>query len=159
MSFVIKVNGVEYEAPDDVVITHNLAHQTIKFSRQKPSSAPGAGSAPMLITAQRKEAKPVPNKPKKSPSQLSKAEIEDKVLEYLRAADGPSNVRSIIWDLWGQGTSGKFRQLVHAAAREMSDAGKLRRIESKVRGGQDKFEIVQSPKSEPPAAHSEAHAV
>jgi len=34
----------------------------------------------MLITAPRKEAKPVPNKPKKSPSQLSKAEMEDKVL-------------------------------------------------------------------------------
>ena len=57
MSFVIKVNGVEYEAPDDVVITHNLANQTIKFSRQKPSLAPAATSGPMLITAQRKEAK------------------------------------------------------------------------------------------------------
>ncbi|MBV8522271.1 MAG: hypothetical protein JOY71_09115 [Acetobacteraceae bacterium] len=157
MSFVIKVNGVEYEAPDDVVITHNLANQTIRFSRQKPSSAP-ASTAPKLIPAERKEAKAVPNKPKKSPSQLSKAEIEDKVLEYLRAAAGPVNVRSIIWDLWGQGTSGKFRQLVHAAAREMSDAGKLRRIESNVRGGQDKFELVRSPKSEPPATHSEAHA-
>ena len=158
--FVIKVNGVEYEAPDDVVITHNLAKQTIKFSRQKPSSALTATSGSMLITAQRKEAKaaPKPNKPKKSPSQLSRTELEDKVLEYLRAADGPANVRSIIWDLWGQGTSGKFRQLVHGVAREMSDAGKIRRIESKVRGGQDKFEIVQSSKSEPPALHSDAHA-
>ena len=67
MSFVIKVNGVEYEAPDDVVITHNLANQTIKFSRQKPSSAPAASTAPMLIPAQRKEVQSVPNKPKKSP--------------------------------------------------------------------------------------------
>ena len=102
MSFVIKVNGVEYEAPDDVVITHNLANQTIKFSRQKPSWAPAASATPMLMPAQGKEAKPAPSKPKKSPSQLSKAEIEDKILQYLRAADGPVNVRSIIWDLWGR---------------------------------------------------------
>ena len=158
MSFVIKVNGVEYEAPDDVIITHNLANQTIKFSRQKPSSALAASAAPMPITAKRKEAKAASNKAKKLPSQLGKSEIEDKILEYLRAADGAVNVRSIIWDLWGQGTSGMFRQLVHATAREMSDSGKIRRIESKVRGGQDKFEIVQSSRSEPPAAHSEAHA-
>ena len=64
MSFVIKVNGVEYEAPDDVVITHNLANQTIKFSRLMPSSAPAASAGPMPITAQRKKAKAAPNKPK-----------------------------------------------------------------------------------------------
>jgi len=158
VSFVIKVNGVEYEAPDDVVIIHNLANQTIRFSRQKPISAPETSAAPMLITGERKEAKAVPSKPKKSPSQLSKAEIEDKILEYLRAADGPVNVRSIIWDLWGQGTSGKFRQLVHAAAREMSEAGKIRRIGTTVRGGQDKFEVIPSVKSQPSVTHSEVHA-
>ena len=157
MSLVIKVNGVEYEAADDVVITHNLANQTIKFSRQKPSPAPAATAAPMLITAQRKEAQPVPSKPKKSPSQLSKAEIEAKILDYLKAAGEPANVRSIIWNLWGQGTSDKFRQSVHAVAHEMSEAGKIQRIGSTVRGGQDKFEIP-SAKSEPPATPSEAHA-
>ena len=146
-----------YEAPDDVVITHNLANQTIKFSRQKPGSAPAASTAPMLIPAQRKEVQSLLNKPKKSPSQLSKPEIEAKILEYLRAANEPVNVRSIIWDVWGQGTKDKFRPLIHAVAHEMSEAGKIRRIGSAVREGQDKFEVIRSAKSEPPAT-SEAHA-